>query len=114
MAPQGKGTVHIRTQESYGNDEVRRMSWGNCFTVQVKGIKANGVATTVEGLDEKLKHDVILSDLKKKLHCKGDKYRTEQAGDVIRLNTNRTEVVKDFLWKNGLAAKDKINCTPSA
>ncbi|KAF8026229.1 hypothetical protein BT93_F2895 [Corymbia citriodora subsp. variegata] len=119
-----KGTVHVRTQGCYGGDGVqmtsrgrflrdhpKEMGWGNCFAVQAKGIKANGVVTTVEGLDGKLKHDVILSDLKKKLRCKGDKYRTEQAGVVIQLNTNHAEAVKDFLWKNGLAAKDKVNCT---
>ncbi|KAF8026228.1 hypothetical protein BT93_F2894 [Corymbia citriodora subsp. variegata] len=119
------GIVHIRTQESFGGDEVqmtsqgcflrdrhRVISWGNCFAVQVKGIKANSFVTTVEGLNEKLKHDVILSDLKKMLRCNGDIYRTDQAGVVIRLNTIHTKQVKDFLWKNGLAAKDKISCTP--
>ncbi|KAK3427180.1 hypothetical protein EUGRSUZ_F03466 [Eucalyptus grandis] len=123
--PSQKGVVHIRTQGSFGGDEVQMTSrgcflrdrnqgfgCGNCFTVQVKGIKANSFVTTVEGLDQKLKHDVILSDLKKMLRCRGDIYKTEEAGVVIRLNTDRTKEVKDFLWKNALAAKDKIICTP--
>ncbi|KAF8026226.1 hypothetical protein BT93_F2892 [Corymbia citriodora subsp. variegata] len=123
--PSQKGIVHIRTQGSFGGDEVQMTSRGcflrdrnreinccNCFTVRFQGIKANSFVTTVVGLDEKLKHDVILSDLKKMLRCDGAKYRTDEAGVVIRLNTDRTKAVKEFLWKSGLAAKEKIRCTP--
>ncbi|KAL3736335.1 hypothetical protein ACJRO7_025314 [Eucalyptus globulus] len=132
--PSQKGVVHIRTQGTFGGDEVQMTSrgyflrdrnqgfgCGNCFTVQVKGIKANSFVTTVEGLDQKLKHDVgpvwfsfgdEHLDSKKMLRCRGDIYKTEEAGVVIRLNTDRTKEVKDFLWKNALAAKDKIICTP--
>ncbi|KAF8026227.1 hypothetical protein BT93_F2893 [Corymbia citriodora subsp. variegata] len=115
VAPRQKGIVHIRTQEGFGGDEVQMSSQG-CFLGDRHQViswgKANSFVTTVEGLDEKLKHDVILSDLKKMLRCNGDKYRTDEAGVVIRLNTIHTKQVKDFLWKNGLAAKDKISCTP--
>ncbi|KAL3736334.1 hypothetical protein ACJRO7_025313 [Eucalyptus globulus] len=123
--PSQKGIVHIRTQGSFGGDEVQMTSRGcflrdrnreisccNCFVVRFEDIKATSCVTTVEGLDEKLKHDVILADLKKMLRCDGGITRKEGAGVVIRLNTDRTNAVKEFLWKSGLAAKDKISCTP--
>lgn len=122
-APSQKGAVHIRTQESFDGGEVQMTSRGcflrdryqeirccNRLAIRVKEIKPNNCVTTVEGLNEKLKHDIILEDLKKMLRCDGDISKTKEAGVVLRLYTGRVGAVKEFLWKSGLAAKDKICC----
>lgn len=125
-APPQKGIVHVRTQRSFGSgdkvhmtspgcflkDRDLEISCGNCLTLRVKEIKANDCVTTVEGLGEKLRHDLIVADLKKKLRCKGETHRTEEAGVVIRLHTEQAKEVEEFLWKSGLAAKPMIHCTP--
>ncbi|KAI3408079.1 SUI1 domain-containing protein [Psidium guajava] len=124
-APNLKGFVRIKTGRSFGSgDKVRMTSHGcflkdrdleisccNCFTLRLKKIKPNGCVTTVEGLDEKLRHDLILADLKKMLRCDGGTYTTKEPSVVIWLHTENGEAVEEFLWKSGLAAKEKIKRT---
>ena len=64
--------------------------------------------TLVQGLPEDLDLEKIARTFRKMWHCNGTKHHSEKWGEIIQLQGDHRNQVKQFLIEEGIGTKDNI------
>ena len=80
----------------------------NIVHIRIQQRNAKKTITTIEGLDTSIDFKKIVKYIKKKFNCNGSIIRTEDDIDIIQLQGDQRENIKNFLIKENIVSEDFI------
>ena len=80
----------------------------NIVHIRIQQRNAKKTITTIEGLDASIDFKKIVKYIKKKFNCNGSIIKTVDDIDIIQLQGDQRENIKNFLIKENIVSEDFI------
>tara|TARA_B100001559_G_scaffold215107_1_gene180366 strand:+ start:413 stop:721 length:309 start_codon:yes stop_codon:yes gene_type:complete len=80
----------------------------NIVHIRIQQRNAKKTITTIEGLDTSIDFKKIVKYIKKKFNCNGSIIKTVDDIDIIQLQGDQRENIKNFLIKENIVSEDFI------
>lgn len=80
----------------------------NIVHIRIQQRNAKKTITTIEGLDSSIDIKKLMKYIKKKFNCNGSIIKTEVDIDIIQLQGDQRDNMKNFLIKENIVSKDFI------
>ena len=80
----------------------------NIVHIRIQQRNAKKTITTIEGLDSSIDIKKLMKYIKKKFNCNGSIIKTEDNIDIIQLQGDQRDNMKNFLIKENIISKDFI------